>query len=70
MVYELKDQDVTPPEPDPDEARSARSDAFGADAIRPLCRSGRTLLRRGARRSPTAARGTPDEPRMVTDHGS
>jgi len=47
-----------------------RSDAFGADAIRPLCRSGRTLLRRGARRSPTAARGTPDEPRMVTDHGS
>jgi hypothetical protein len=36
MVYELKDQDVTPPEPDPDEARSARSDAFGAIAIATL----------------------------------
>ena len=33
MVYELKDQDVTPPEPDPDDVRSARSDARGALAI-------------------------------------
>lgn len=33
MVYELKDQDVTPPEPDPDDQRSVKSDAAGAIGI-------------------------------------
>ena len=30
MVYQLKDQDVTPPAPDPNELRSAKRDAAAA----------------------------------------
>ena len=33
MVYELRDQDVTPPEPDPEDVRSSKSDARGALGI-------------------------------------
>jgi len=33
MVYEIKDQDVTPPEPNPDDISSSRNDAAGAFAI-------------------------------------
>ncbi|MEC7580271.1 MAG: hypothetical protein VX728_04465 [Actinomycetota bacterium] len=33
MVYEIKDQNVTPPEPNPDDIRSSRNDAAGAFAI-------------------------------------
>jgi hypothetical protein len=36
MVYELKDQNVTPPTPDPEDVRSARNDAIGALAIAAL----------------------------------
>jgi hypothetical protein len=38
MVYEIKDQDVTPPEPNPDDIRSSRNDAAGAFAIPDNCR--------------------------------
>lgn len=33
MVYELKDQNVTPPTPRPDDQRSVNSDAVGAIGI-------------------------------------
>jgi hypothetical protein len=33
MVYEIKDQDVTPPVPNPATIRSSRNDAAGAFAI-------------------------------------
>ena len=33
MVYQLKDQDVTPPPPDPNEQRSVKGDAAAALAI-------------------------------------
>jgi len=30
MVYQLKDQDVTPPPPDPDDSRSVAADGIAA----------------------------------------
>ena len=33
MVYQLKDQDVTPPPPDPENQRSATRDAMAAVAM-------------------------------------
>ena len=33
MTYQLKDQDVTPPPPDPEVQRSAKSDAVAAVAM-------------------------------------
>jgi hypothetical protein len=33
MVYEIKDQDVSPSEPNPGDIRSSRNDAAGAFAI-------------------------------------
>ena len=33
MAYQIKDQNVTPPPPDPAEQRSVRSDAFASVAM-------------------------------------
>ncbi len=33
MVYRLKDEDITPPEPDPNDLGSEKGDAIGAFAV-------------------------------------